>query len=974
MTLTLVLGPANSAKAGEVLGAYGDAAPRGALLVVPNARDADHYRHELARHGVVLGSVVTFTGLTEEIARRAAYTAKRLTALQRDQLMARTVRSTELRALRRSAETGGFAAAAGELIAELERSLIGPDRFARGLRQWAAEAAEEREAYAHDVGALYSGYARQLERLGRVDSELFTWRALDALRAAPSAWGHDPVFFYGFDDLHPLQLDAIETLARVVGTPVMVSLTYEAGHFGLQARAEAVEELRPLAERVIDLPAVDTYYAPGSRRVLHHLERHLFAPDRLPDRLDPGHAVRLLEAAGERAEAEQVASEVLKLLRSGVAGEQIAVVYRSPGAAAPAVASVFPEYGIPVTFERRVTLPATPLGQALISLARCAWLDERESSADDLLRYLRAPGVLRRPELADSLELEIRRRGLTTVAQARERAPLTLGEIDALGAAADPAAELVRQGRRLLAAPHRASAAVLNAEEALDARSLAAVIRAISELAELGLRPSPPDLISLLETLEVEADVAPADPVTRRGAVLVSSPLAIRARRFRAVFICGLQEGEFPRSAAPEPFLSDDLRRDLARLSGIRLRQRGESLERERYLFYSALSRATERVVLSYRSSDEEGNLQLASPFIADVAELLDEGWRDRRRRRLLGDLVWAVDEAPTPRERERAQAAEAGAGAPPQTLEGRRLSPGTLAHIRHTEVVSAGALETYADCPVKWLVERELRPIRPEPDPEPIVRGSYMHDALEQVLKRLARAVTPESLPEALEILDQVLAEQPPAILPGRPEQLRRAGAEAIAADLRRYLRHEAETGCGWEPEGLELRFGFEGEEASLPPLQLGGEGAAGVAVRGAIDRVDVAPDGRRAVVRDYKSGGVRAEYQAGRWSSERRLQVALYMVAVRELLGFEPVAGLYQPLGGRDLRARGVFLQGEPIGAELFENDGRDREDLGAGLEEAAARAVSLAAKLRTGDVTPCPETCSRDGCAYPGICRST
>jgi len=36
--------------------------------------------------------------------------------------------------------------------------------------------------------------------------------------------------------------------------------------------------------------------------------------------------------------------------------------------------------------------------------------------------------------------------------------------------------------------------------------------------------------------------------------------------------------------------------------------------------------------------------------------------------------------------------------------------------------------------------------------------------------------------------------------------------------------------------------------------------------------------------------------------------------------------------------------------------------------------ARAVSLAAKLRTGDVTPCPETCSREGCAYPGICRST
>ena len=57
------------------------------------------------------------------------------------------------------------------------------------------------------------------------------------------------MFFYGFDDLHPLQRDAIETLARSVGVEVTVSLTYEPGRAALAARAEAVEALRPLAER-----------------------------------------------------------------------------------------------------------------------------------------------------------------------------------------------------------------------------------------------------------------------------------------------------------------------------------------------------------------------------------------------------------------------------------------------------------------------------------------------------------------------------------------------------------------------------------------------------------------------------------------------------------------------------------------------------------------------------------------------------
>jgi hypothetical protein len=94
--------------------------------------------------------------------------------------------------------------------------------------------------------------------------------------------------------------------------------------------------------------------------------------------------------------------------------------------------------------------------------------------------------------------------------------------------------------------------------------------------------------------------------------------------------------------------------------------------------------------------------------------------------------------------------------------------------------------------------------------------------------------------------------------------------------------------------------------------------------------------------------------------------------MLAVRELLGVEPVAGLYQPLGGGDLRARGVFLKGAPVGGKLVGNDGRDEAELQAVMEDAAVRAVSLAARLRAGELTPCPETCSRDGCRYPGICR--
>ena len=927
MPLTLVLGPANSAKAGEVLNAYAAAVPRGALLVVPTGADADHYGRELAEHGSVLGSVLTFSGLAREIARRAGYVARPLSALQRERVLARVVQDSPLRA----ADTPGFARAAGRLIAELERSLITPQRLTAALRAWAAED-PRRSDYAEAVAALYRRYAGELDRLGRVDGDLYAWRALDALRSAPGAWGTDPVYFYGFDDLHPLQRDAVETLAGVVGVEVTVSLTYEAGRTAFAARAETVQELAPLAAQVIELPALDQYYADDA---LHHLERSLFEP--APEVVDPGEAIRLLEAGGELAEAELVGAEVLALVRAGVPAEEIAIVSRSPAL----LERVCCSYGVPVAAPRELPFDHTALGRRVLALARCGVLGD-QAGAGDLLTYVRA---VEPPETADVLEARIRLRGLRTAAEAGVTVPQVTGLEDLLA----HAEELLDRGGR-------GRAPVLDAGDELDAHALAVLVRAADELAELDEAITGPELVELLAGLSVPAGDG-------SEGVLITDPLAIRARRFRAVFVSGLQEGEFPVPAAAEPLLPDEHRRELAAVAGLRLRTGEGTLARERYLFYACVSRATEQVVLSYRSSDEEGNLALASPFIADVADVLVPDWPGRRRRRLLADVVWDEDEAPTARERARSLVTERVAEAAPLAL-----TEAALGHVRHREILSGGALEAYAACPVKWLVERELQPSALEPESEPLARGSYMHEALEEVLRRLGRAITPDVLPRALEILEQVLAELPPAVAPGRSAAVRAGALRSIEADLRRYLEHEARDGSAWPPAALELRFGFE-EPESLPALELDG-----VRLRGVIDRVDVAPDGRRAVVRDYKTGSSRPEHGGARWQAEDQLQVPLYMLAVRELLGLEPVAGLYQPVGGNDLRARGVFVEGEVSTTSLVPTDGREREQVTEELEAARATTIALAARLRAGELTPCPETCSRDGCRYPAICRVT
>jgi ATP-dependent helicase/DNAse subunit B len=401
----------------------------------------------------------------------------------------------------------------------------------------------------------------------------------------------------------------------------------------------------------------------------------------------------------------------------------------------------------------------------------------------------------------------------------------------------------------------------------------------------------------------------------------------------------------------------------------LRLRALDDALDRERYLFYTTTSRATERLVLCYRSSDEEGNLALRSPFVADVGELLHERWSERRERRLLADVVWEPAQAPTARELARSIAAAKAPTAGEYAPAKRTLGAVALARLRHTEVMSAGALESYADCPVKWLVDKELRPDPLEPESDAIARGNVMHGALERVLSELGEPLTPASLGAAQKILQRALAADGGRRLGvGQPAVIRVAALRAIEADLRRYLAHEARAGTGLRVAALEQKFGFD-EPDSLSALELG-EDEGRVRVRGAIDRIDVDSDGR-AIVRDYKSGASRPAWPAARWAADRQLQVALYLQVVRELTPYEPAAGFYQPLRGDDLRARGMYLEGTSFGA--VSGDARGPDEFAEQLAEASESAVALAAALRSGVLTPCPQTCTRDGCAYPGICRS-
>jgi hypothetical protein len=379
-------------------------------------------------------------------------------------------------------------------------------------------------------------------------------------------------------------------------------------------------------------------------------------------------------------------------------------------------------------------------------------------------------------------------------------------------------------------------------------------------------------------------------------------------------------------------------------------------------------SRAERLLALSWRDTDEEGSPQIRSFLVDDVRDLFGEELREPHATRPLAAVTWQPEDAPTEVEWGRAAALAGPRRSPPRPE--RIEADDVLADLANMRRLSPAALEAYADCPVKWLIDRRLRPEALEPDPEPMVRGRYAHAVLELTYRRLgertgSRRVTHETLGEAERILLEALHEREPDFKLSPQATRVRAAVRRLEVDLLRYLRTEADSGSEFEPAELELDFGLEG--SLQPPLVVGD----GLEVGGRIDRVDVWNG--HAVVRDYK-GGSKVEGVA-KWGDRNRLQVALYMLAVRDVLGLKPAGGVYQPLKGRDRRPRGALL--EDVRAELGEGyvgtDFVDDVELARELDAARERLVELAGRMRSGELRPCPDTCAwNGGCSYPSICR--
>ena len=233
-------------------------------------------------------------------------------------------------------------------------------------------------------------------------------------------------------------------------------------------------------------------------------------------------------------------------------------------------------------------------------------------------------------------------------------------------------------------------------------------------------------------------------------------------------------------------------------------------------------------------------------------------------------------------------------------------------------EPVSATRLEMWATCPYRYFLSYKLKitaPEQPEEDASitPFDRGTLIHAILERFISEVLAGGT---TPEPGEPWDGGHRRQLDAVADREFRDAERRGVtgkallwEIARAGIRRDLHaflgadsnirkkhgvspHSVEIPFGMLPKAVDQRQNYSQREwaelsfgmpdSELPPLERNG-----LRFRGVIDRLDVSPDGKTALVLDYKTGGTGGYANMSNDPVRRgtRMQLPVYALAAQEI-----------------------------------------------------------------------------------------
>ena len=1009
MSPHLLLAPAASGKTAQCIARLRElnrADPLAPLwVVVPNGANVIAFRRRLGDAGGALNvHICTFYSLYAELLAQAG----QLVASLDEPILYRLLR--DIAAEMQSAgtlnffasihTTPGFARALHSSIQELKRARVMPEELTTQV--------QGRGARLEELARLYAAYQQRLRASDWADAEGQGWLAALALENdANLARGWRLLVVDGFDEFNPTQLAVLKLLsARADET--LVTLTGDsherlAHHRFIRARAAVESALSP----IFSLSHSPMLPLTPPRQ----LESILFEPSL--QKISADHGIELIDAPN-RAEEIRAALRWLKarVVRDGFKPSQVALLARNIEPYRAFIQETAAEFGLPIFLREGANLATNPAIAALVNLLALVAQDFPRRRVIDAWRspYFDWSAQNISPRDAEQLAAAARwgqvvagnaqwQDTLTRLVNAKsddasserddpgsdapsgETAAALSKKFQAFVARiAPPARAAIRdyvawleeligddpglltewevrrtsEVRRTLEIVRCARASDATSERDVAAlRELKNVFRALVFAESIIARPREMSFVDFWNDLRgaIEASAYSVPPPEHIEAMFAASVLSARGLSFRAVALVGLAEGEFPRAATEDPFLPETDRAMLnlsPRLSGD-----------EVTIFYEAVTRASEKLLLTRPYLADDGQPWEASPYWEHILSLIDATPTRSDAPLSSADAASISELAATGETRFlqengflNIESIQHGAAvlAARMADQARGAHEGDLSSLRSrlardyssARVWSASRLETFGTCPFAFFASYalHLEPRAPAQAGFDVRQlGTMYHAILETLYRNATDPANLEALLAALPGIARKIFDDAPTTYGFRPTELwqhQRAELERILAETVRALD---EASIGWKPFRFEIAF---------DSLVLRDD-ASEIRMRGYIDRVDVNAAGELRVL-DYKAGSSAISKQD--LDDGKRLQLALYALALRDAIKLgNPTAGLYWHIGAA--KPSSLKLEKYPGGAT-------------AAFERATAHALSHVARVRSGDFAPhvpaggCPAWC--------------
>ena len=744
------------------------------------------------------------------------------------------------------------------LVSRAKDEDVSPEDYlawAEGRLATAENDTERDEAERHvELAAFYAAHQKLLAEAGLVDFGDQIHRTLGLLRERPAVLAalrerYRWILVDEFQDTNHAQLEMLKLLAGESTNLTVVGDDDQAIYRWRGAAAANLLAFRRLYAGCREVVLTENYRSTqvildtAARLISFNNPYRLEAIAGIDKRLrsdrgkcEGGAPVRHLHHDTVSAEADAVAAEIAERIQAGARPRDVAILVRSNDDADPFLRALNVK-GLPHRFSGSRGLYAREEVRLLVSFLRV--LANPEDSVS--LFYLAASEVYRVPEM------ELLR--LNHYAQRKTRPLLEvlrgLPENEDLegvsGTTREAAVRLLADVERAAAeVPRRRTGEVLygylqwsgllgrlsregSAAAEAKVRNIARFFESVKAYGDVAEHDRVPAFVAHLELLrDAGDDPAVAEADLDDDAVHVLTVHKAKGLEFPIVFLVGCAESKFPLQRRGEKVsLPEALVREEAQVASGHLHE-------ERRLFYVAMTRAMEELVLTSAADYGSARTRKVSRFVVEALDL--------------------PHPAPVPR-KSRALEALARHQPPPEPRPTREapIPEDELLRLSHSRI------DDYETCPLKYRYVHILRvPLLAH---HTVVYGHAIHEAVRQMFEaRLAgHDFSEDDLVEAFRaawVSEGFLSRE-------HEERRQRVGEEML---LRFF--HE-ETASAWAPTAVEREFAFDVERNRI---------------QGRYDLV-AEKDGRVTIL-DFKTGEV-TDPKAAQKRADESLQLDIYALA---------------------------------------------------------------------------------------------